>query len=261
MGATPALAVREAAAGEANILHTELTNRTPRSAMGATPALAVREAAAGEDKTSDATADSVLDAGPVKPNPSDDSADSALDAGPVKKQPIGKSLEFLNVVTELNSQVVNAVSDMHGKWERIQAIIDSGSTTPVMPTTLAQLYEPKESKASRSGVTYRVANGVEIPNLGEKCFPVITKEGSLRGYQSQCADVTTVLQSVNHLNSTGHGVWLDGKESFMIHKGTGEINRIDHDGRNFTQEMWVIPPDELANVAAEYEAQGFTGHQ
>jgi len=257
MGATPALAVREAAAGE-KMQYPELTNRTPRSAMGATPALAVREAAAGEEdvNTRSATEDSVLDAGPVNAT-----TDSVLDAGPVKTQQNAKSLEFLNVVTELSSQVVNAVSDMHGKWERIQAIIDSGSTTPVMPTALAQMYEPKESKASREGVTYRVANGVEIPNLGEKWFPVITKEGSLRGYHSQCADVTTVLQSVNHLNSTGHGVWLDGKESFMIHKGTGEVNRIDHDGRNFTQEMWVIPPEELANVAAEYEAQGFTGHQ
>ena len=65
---------------------------------------------------------------------------------------------------------------------------------------------------------------------------------------SQCADVTTTLQSVNHLNRTGHGVWLDGNESFMINKVTGEANRIDHDGKDFTMEMLIIPPDELQSV-------------
>jgi len=31
----------------------------------------------------------------------------------------------------------------------------------------------------------------------------------------------------------------------MVNKTTGEINQIDHDGKNFTMEMWVIPPEAL----------------
>ncbi len=169
--------------------------------------------------------------------------------------------EFLNVVSEIRAQnTIHAVSDMHGPWERIQVIIDSGSNVPVMPVALAEKYTVQESRASKAGVSYAVANGNQIPNLGEKFFPVVTKEGTLRGYQSQCADVTSVLQSVNHLNNTDHGVWWDGKNSFMVNKLTGEVNVIDNDGRNFTQELWVVPPEELAGVAEAISESGFTGH-
>jgi hypothetical protein len=169
--------------------------------------------------------------------------------------------EFLNVVSEIQTQNnIHAVSEMHGPWERIQVIIDSGSNVPVMPVALAEKYKVTESRASKAGVSYAVANGNQIPNLGEKFFPVVTKEGTLRGYQSQCADVTSVLQSVNHLNDTNHGVWLDGKNSFMVNKLTREVNRIDHDGRNFTQELWVVPPEELSSVAEAINETGFIRH-
>ena len=79
-----------------------------------------------------------------------------------------------------------------------------------------------------------------------------------RGYLSQCADVTTAFRSVNHLNRTGHGVWLDGAESFMMNKLTGEITQIDRNGKDFTMEMRVIPPDELEVFV---ESEGFAWHQ
>ena len=89
----------------------------------------------------------------------------------------------------------------------------------------------------------------------------MTKEGALRGYSSQCADVTSTLQSVNHLNATGHGAWLGGKDSWMVNKTTGEVNEIDHDGKNFTMDVWVVPPEELASVVDMVNTQGFIGHQ
>ena len=106
------------------------------------------------------------------------------------------------------------------------------------------------------------ASGGIIPNLGQKMLPVVTKEGTTRGYCSQVADVTTMLQSVIHLNRSGHGVWLDGDQSFMVNKLTGEVNQIDHNGKDFTMEMWVIPPDELpAYVQGAANEAGFARHQ
>ena len=46
----------------------------------------------------------------------------------------------------------------------------------------------------------------------------------------------------------------------MVNKLIGEVNAIDHDGRNFTQELWVVPPDELAGVAEAIGESGFTRH-
>jgi hypothetical protein len=144
---------------------------------------------------------------------------------------------------------------MHGNWERVVATIDSGANAPVMPPSTGQAYPVEDSEWSKAGNAYQAANGGIIPNLGQKLMPVITKEGTIRGYLSQCADVTTALQSVNHLNRAGHGVWLDGPDSYMVNKTTGEINPIDHDGKNFTMEMWVIPPEALGTYL---NPDGFT---
>ena len=74
---------------------------------------------------------------------------------------------------------------------------------------------------------------------------------------SQCADVTTGLQSVIHLNRCGHGVWFDGDDSYAVNKQTGEMTQIDHDGKDFTMEMWVIPPEELHSLMVN---EGFQRH-
>ena len=164
-----------------------------------------------------------------------------------------KVLNCLNILSEIRAQQqVNAVAmqppEMHGKWGRVVTTVDSGAMAPVMPPIIAQAYPVQESTASKAGNAYLSASGGVIPNWGEKVVPVITKEGTLRGYASQCADVTTALSSVVHMNKTGHGVWLNGQQSFMVNHQTGEVNAIDFDGKKFTMEMWVVPPDELQNV-------------
>ena len=79
-------------------------------------------------------------------------------------------------------------------------------------------------------------------------MPVVTQEGTIRGYFSQMADVTTPLQSGRHLYKSGHLVVFDGPDSFMYNKHSGEVNAIQDDGSNYVQELWVIPPDELNMV-------------
>ena len=71
----------------------------------------------------------------------------------------------------------------------------------------------------------------------------------MRGYCSQVAGVTQALQSVRHLNSSGHLVVFDGQNSFMVNKMSGEVNAINDDGSNFTMTMWIVPPDEINAVA------------
>ena len=180
-------------------------------------------------------------------------------AAPVPAKP---SMKFLNMLGEIRQQGanLNSVGEMVGRWEKLKVNIDSGANVLVMAPTTGKLYQVKESEGSKNGTVYQAANGGTLPNLGQKFLPVVTKEGTLRGYQSQVADVTTTLQSVNHLNASGHGVWLDGGESWMVNKATGEVNQIDHDGKNFTMDMWIVPPEELALVVNSVNEQGFIGH-
>ena len=69
-----------------------------------------------------------------------------------------------------------------------------------------------------------------------------------------------MLQSVTHLNDTDHVVILDKQNSFMINKISGEVNQIDHDGKNFTMDLWVVPPEDLAGIVKEVNEKGFLGH-
>ena len=127
--------------------------------------------------------------------------------------------------------------EFSGKWERLRTTMDSGATVTVIPPTAGKWYDLQESPASRAGVEYEVANGDKIPNLGQKLLPVVTNEGGLRGMLAQVADVSGALTSARALNATGHAVVIDGDESFVLNKETGEVNLIEDDGVAFNFDL------------------------
>ena len=91
-------------------------------------------------------------------------------------------------------------------WEYFEFILDSGATTTVIPMSVGRAYEVQPSEASKAGVMYEIANGDEIPNLGEKLMPVVTAEGAWKGLLAQVADISKALQSVRSLVKAGHVV-------------------------------------------------------
>ena len=139
------------------------------------------------------------------------------------------------------------------RWEVIRSIMDSGATIPVLKPTAGKGYPIEESAASKAGVEYEIANGDTLPNLGEKKMAVITKEGTLRGYGSQVADVSKNLQSVRALLQSGHAVCFGlgptGEDHVVVNRNSGEINWLEDDGVNYIQELLVAPPDQVESVA------------
>ena len=63
-----------------------------------------------------------------------------------------------------------------GESEVVKMAVDSGTTETVMGEDMLQSAEKKMGAAAKRGVEYEVANGVTIPNLGEKTtvFPALT---------------------------------------------------------------------------------------
>ncbi len=83
---------------------------------------------------------------------------------------------------------------------------------------------------------------------------VITKEGTLRGYQSQCALVSKPLSAVRSLVDSQHAVCFglgDGNDHLIINKTSGEINRMRDDGINYYQDLLIVPPDRLDELLQE----------
>ena len=161
-----------------------------------------------------------------------------------------KVLHYLGLARS-NGGNLNALPATQGQWERLESVVDSGATVSVMGPEFAREYDITPSEASKAGVTYQVANGDEIDNLGEKFLPVITDEGTMRGVISQVAKVTSPLTSVRQLYNSGHLVVFDGPESFIMNKLTGELNMIQDNGTNYTIGMWVVPKDALQGMEAE----------
>ncbi len=143
------------------------------------------------------------------------------------------------------------------KWEVLMAVVDSGATVPVLHPKTGKAYSVEQSAASRAGVEYEMANGKTTPNLGQKRMAVLTEEGTLRGYSSQCADVSKALQSVRSAVASKHAVCFglgpEGNDHLIINRESGEINRMIDDGTNYLQKLLVIPPDQINAVQAKLQ--------
>ena len=134
------------------------------------------------------------------------------------------------------------------EWEYVEAILDSGASVTVIPPHIGPEYDTMPSEASRAGVVYEIANGDEIPNLGEKLLPVVTVDGSYRGLRAQVADVGKALQSERSLVRAGHVVVFgggeDGSDNYIVNKFSGEATPVEDDGVNYLMGMYIVPKKE-----------------
>ena len=156
----------------------------------------------------------------------------------------------LNPFIEKRPQSLRPLIGAAGEWEWVEAILDSGATVTVIPPHVGVGYDVMEGEASKAGVKYEVANGEEIPNLGEKLMAVMTAEGSVRGMLAQVADVSKPLQAVRSLVRAGHlvvfGDGENGDDNYIYNKVTGEQTAVTDDGINYLMGMWIIPPNEAS---------------
>ena len=166
---------------------------------------------------------------------------------------LNKVVQSGNLMPVVQQQELDTAA---GKFEVMSCIVDSGATVPVMNPATGKAYDLMESEASREGVLYELANNDTLPNLGEKRMAVLTAEGTLRGYGSQCADVgqNKPLQAVRSLVKSKHAVCFglgeNGDEHVIFNKQTGEVNMMRDDGINYLQDLLIVPPDKVDEVAA-----------
>ena len=113
---------------------------------------------------------------------------------PVPCVPAGRkcpSLSVRNTVKKKEVQISGGLNMLFGiepegcnslgkteEWVRVEFAVDSGATETVMSETMLANVDTKEGAASQRGVLYEVANGVRIPNEGEKRFVAYTNEST-----------------------------------------------------------------------------------
>ena len=143
---------------------------------------------------------------------------------------------------------------LQSKWEKITAILDCCASVTVVPPHVGRDYEITRGEAAIAGVRYEIADGNEIPNLGEKLLPVMTREGTWRSLRAEVADISRPLQSVRSLVKTGHRVVFgggdDGNFHYIENVMTGEVNAVGDDGSNYFM-TYAIAPKAQASFAGQ----------
>ena len=87
-----------------------------------------------------------------------------------------------------------------------------------------------------------MANGVTIPNEGEKRFNAFTEEGKEKRMVLQVCEVNQGLLSVSKAVAAGNRVAFDSAGSYIESKATGEKTWMNAEGGMYTLKMWVRHP-------------------
>ena len=145
---------------------------------------------------------------------------------------------FFGPLIRVEPRGINAVKRKDG-WEEVKLFVDSGATETVVGEGMLTSVDIVEGAASRIGVEYEVANGVKIPNLGEKKFCGISAEGCRRGLTAQVCDVNKALLSVSRLVKQGHRVVFDDENSYIEDKITGERMWLAEENGMYALTLWV----------------------
>ena len=126
------------------------------------------------------------------------------------------------------------------EWVEIEIAVDSGATETVMSEeTLNGIIDITESAACKRGIVYEVADGTQIPNLGEGKFLGIMGDGSAKGVTAQVCAVNKTLVSVSKITGKGNKVVFDDEGSFIENKATGERSWLTQSGGMSYLKMWA----------------------
>ena len=128
---------------------------------------------------------------------------------------------------------------MQGEWQELEMAVDSGATETVVGEDMLTDIDTKPGAASRKGVQYEVANGVRIPNLGEKKFMAVAEEGIARNMTAQVCDVNKALLSVKKVVAAGNRVVFDSDGAFIEDKATGERMWMKEENGMYMLKVWV----------------------
>ena len=146
-----------------------------------------------------------------------------------------RNVKNLAALSTIEPSVLNGVFE---GWEEIEFTVDSGASETVISEEMLQSVETKESPASRRGVEYEVANGVRIPNLGQKEFKAQTSDGTQKILTAQVCEVSKALLSVKKVVAAGNRVIFSPEQAYIENISTGKRLNMQNNGGMYTLKMW-----------------------
>ena len=126
------------------------------------------------------------------------------------------------------------------EWEELELAVDSGASETVIGEEMVKAVTAKNVKPD---LKYEVADGSQIPHLGEKEFEAYTEAGLWRNMTAQVTEVNKALLSVSRMVKAGNRVVFDSDGSYIEHKSSGEWTPLEETRGIYKVKMW-IPKDQ-----------------
>ena len=144
--------------------------------------------------------------------------------------------EQITLFAQVQQEGLNSVDQ---EWEEITMYVYSGATEIVVGENMLSAIELKEGVFYCKNVRYEVANGITIPNLGEKKFQGTTEDGMVKQITAQVCDVNKSLLSVSKAVRAGNKVVFDDEGSYIENKATGERTWLNEEHDMYALKLWV----------------------
>ena len=145
------------------------------------------------------------------------------------------------------------------QWEApcFHIVIDPGACASVLPTEWCQHANRVKTPQAEAGEFFRVANGKEIFNAGQKSVSTMTKEGAMRAMNLTACGVTKALGSVSQMCKAGNNVVFNlpwsPEGSYIEHEAPGESLWMEEQGGLYVLHAKIAPGEkQTSNI---YTAQ------
>ena len=151
-----------------------------------------------------------------------------------------ETLAMLDYNADTKAMLSSAGTSGAEEWIEVELTADTGACDTVMPRSMAQHIPIQPSAQSLSSMMYEVADGNEIPNLGERRC-VMWTEGSqdARKINLQVADVHKALLSLSRCADMGFESRFGRRAGALIDEESGEVIPLERKGNLYILKCWL----------------------
>ena len=126
------------------------------------------------------------------------------------------------------------------EWIEVELTADTGACDTVMPRAMASHIPIQASLQSLKAMMYEVADGNEIPNLGERrCLMWTENAGEARKINLQVADVHKALLSLSRCADMGFESRFGRRAGALIDEESGEVIPLQRKGNLYVLKCWL----------------------
>ena len=122
-------------------------------------------------------------------------------------------------------------------WIEVELTADTGACDTVMPRSMAQHIPIQPSPQSIKPMMYEIADGHEIPNLGERRWTEAATEA--RKINLQVADDHKALLSLSRCADMGFESRFGRRAGALIDEESGEVIPLQRKGNLYVLKCWL----------------------